>query len=49
MRRDGDENELLGKRIGLVLAGTGDGEGSFVRTIELKDRLNVIVGQQAFG
>ena len=32
----GGENKLLGERIGLVLAETGDGEGSFVRTIELK-------------
>jgi hypothetical protein len=47
----GGENELLGERIGLVLAETGDGEGSFVRTIELKDRWTRDCGisQQAFG
>jgi hypothetical protein len=32
----GGENELLGVGIGWVLAEAGNGEGSIVRTIELK-------------
>jgi hypothetical protein len=45
------ENKLLGECIVLVLAKAGNGEGSFVRTIELKRLIerDCGIGHQAFG